>query len=180
MLRIDCVPVISFQSPPNDDNSMTPLDTYEEGGALLSQVIALFDDRLKISVRVAGRNSSVTTIPLDQLEPTIHHRAPYENLFERIISIMFLAGGIFVMISWIKYPPIYANPGFWVGCFFSLVGFYAVRHSFRQIEAAVFVTPKGVPKVTISRIGPDAGRYQDFVERISTQIKLARAGRLAE
>lgn len=153
---------------------MQPIDSYREKGAFGSRRLELFDDKIVVSGYPA---SPKVTVPLATLEPTVSQLGIHEQL--RLIGIGVFVGGGLGAASWSGHPPIYANLGFWVCGFFCLFGLYMLLRSFRRIEAAAFFTSSGVHRLTIAKIGPDVGRFQDFVERVASQIALCRAARSA-
>ncbi len=153
--------------------TMQPIDSYREKGFFGSRRMELFEDR----VVVTGYNAFVSDyqliVPLATLEPTVNHLGIHEQI--RLIGIVVFVGGGLGALSWGGHPPIYAHAGFWVCGLFSLFGFYLLLRSFRRIEAAAFFTSAGIHRLTIARIGPDTARFQNFVERIASQIALCRA-----
>jgi hypothetical protein len=116
-------------------------------------------------------------VPLATLEPAVSQLGIHEQI--RLIGIVVFGGGGLGAAAWGGHPPIYANPGFWVCGFFCLFGLYMLLRSFRRIEAAAFFTSAGVHRLTIVKVGPDIGRFQDFVERVASQIALCRAAQPA-
>lgn len=156
---------------------MEPIDSYREKAFFGCRRVELFDDRVVVSGYQAFTNDFKLTVPLATLEPTISQLGIHEQT--RLIgAVVFIAGGIGAL-SWGSHSPIYANPGFWVCGFLALFGLFLLLRSFRRIEAAVFFTSAGVHRLTIARVGPDTGRFQDFVERIASQITFCRAAQSA-
>ena len=156
---------------------MQPIDSYREKGFFGCRRVELFDDRIIVSGYRAFTSDFKLTVPLATLEPSVNHLGIHEQI--RLIGIVvFIVGGIGAL-SWCGHSPIWTNPGFWVCGFFSLFGLFLLLRSFRRIEAAAFFTSAGVHRLTIAKIGPDIGRYQDFIERIASQIALCRAAQAA-
>ncbi len=156
---------------------MQPIDSYQEKGFFGCRRVELFDDRVVVSGYHAFTNDFKLTVPLATLEPTVGQLGIHEQI--RLFGIViFICGGIGAS-AWGGHPSIYANPGFWVCGLFSVFGLYLLLRSFRRIEAAAFFTSGGVHRLTIAKIGPDTGRFQDFVERIASQIALCRSAQPA-
>jgi len=152
---------------------MQPIDSYREKAFYGCRLIELFDDRVVVSGYQAFKHDFKLTVPLATLEPTVSQLGIYEQI--RLIGIVAFLGGGAGAFSWGSHHPIYANPGFWVCGFFSVFGLYLLLRSFRRIEAAAFFTSAGIHRLTILKHGPDVGRFQDFVERVTFQIALCRA-----
>src|SRR5437879_11747459 len=112
--------------------------------------------------------------PMGTLEPDPSHLGIREQT--RLIGLIVFIGGTIGALAWGSHPPMYRNVGFWVCSFFAVFGLVLLIRSFRRIETAACYTSSGVARLTISRIGPDTVRYQDFVDHISSQIALCRAG----
>lgn len=151
---------------------MQPIDSYREKGFFGCRSVELFDDRIVVSGYQAFTSDFKLIVPLATLEPTISQLGIHERI--RLIGVVMFIGTGIGALSWGGHPPIYANPGFWVCGFFSLFGLFLLLRSFRRIEAAAFFTTAGVHRLTIAKIGPDVGRFQDFVECIASQITLCR------
>ena len=156
-------------------SEIQPLDSYRERGAFGARSIELFDDKVVVTGhRSFGGGDFSIIVPLETLEPTVNRLGIHEQT--RLIGCaVFLVGGI-AALSWLSRPPIYSNLGFWVCSILASFGLILLLRSFRRIEAAAFFTTAGIHRLTVAQCGPDAGRFQDFVERISSQIALTRAG----
>jgi hypothetical protein len=103
---------------------------------------------------------------------SLGHDLHHENFFERLFSIMFLAGGVFVMISWwMKHPPRYVNFGFWVGCFFTLSFLCRKAVRFDGLKPPYSLLRRGWQSHDFP-IGPDAGRYQISWNGLALRSKL--------
>ena len=153
---------------------MDALDSYSEKGAFGARIIELFDDHVVVSGRrILGGGDYRLVIPLESLEPTSSQLGIHQQT--RLIGVAVFLFATIGALGWVGHPPIYANIGFWVCTLFAVLGFILLIQSFRRIEAAAFHTRAGVLRLTVARTGPDAGRYQDFVERISSQISLCSA-----
>ena len=152
---------------------MKLLETYREKNVFGCRTIELFDDSVSISGYQAFTNDFKVTIPLATLEPTVNQMGIREGT--GWMGFALLAGGSFSAFKCAGQHPPLTNPGFWVCSFFALVGLYLLLRAFRRIETAIFYTTAGVARFHVSRIGPDAGRYNDFVQRIASQITSLRA-----
>jgi hypothetical protein len=152
---------------------MQPIDSYREKGFFGCRRVELFDDRVVVSGYRAFTHDFKLIVPLASLEPTVSQLGIHEQI--RLLGAVVFIGGSIGALAWAGHPPIYANPGFWVCSFFSLFGLFLLLRSFRRIEAAAFFSTAGVHRLTIAKIGPDVGRFQDFVERVASQIALCRA-----
>jgi len=149
------------------------IDSYREKAFFGYRLIELFDDHVVVSGYRAFGTDFKLNVPLRTLEPNISHLGIREQT--RLIGLILFIGGTIGALAWESHPPIYRNVGFWVCSFFAVFGLVLLIRSFRRIETAAFYTSAGVARLTISRIGPDIGRYQDFVDHISSQIALCRA-----
>jgi hypothetical protein len=157
---------------------MEPLDSYRQKNVSGSRLFELFDDRVVVSGYEAFSPRFKRTVPLVILEPTvIEFRLRSHNDVVGFINLMIGGWGAF---SWRSHPPIYMNPGFWVCGSFAMIGLCLMLTAIRDVDAASFIEASGQRRrLTIARSGPDKGRYQDFVERMASQIRLCRAARLA-
>jgi hypothetical protein len=147
------------------------LDSYCEKAAFGKRVIELYDDRVVVAGhRILGGGDFKLVIPLSTLDPTISQLGIHQQT--RLIGVaVFLCAGIGAL-SWAVRPPVFAHIGFWVCSLLAVFGFVLLVQSFRRIETAAFYSTAGVLRLTVARVGPHTGRYQDFVERISSQIAL--------
>ena len=152
---------------------MKPIETYREKNVFGCRTIELFDDSVSISGYQAFTNDFKLTVPLNTLEPA----ASQMGIRERTgwIGAAILAAGSYGAFQCAAQHPPLTNPGFWVCSFFALVGCYLLLRAIRRIETAIFYTTAGVARFHVCRIGPDATRFQAFVERIASQIVSCRA-----
>ena len=156
---------------------MKPIETYREKTVFGCRTIELFDDRVSITGYQAFTSDFKLTVPLNTLEPNVSQMGIRE--LSGWIGFAILAGGSYSAFKCAGQHPPLTNPGFWVCSFFALVGFYLLLRAFRRIETAIFYTTAGVARFHVCRIGPDAGRFQAFVERIASQIVLSRTAQPA-
>ena len=156
---------------------MQPIETYREKNVFGCRTIELFDDSVSITGYQAFTNDFKLAVPLNTLEPTVSQMGIREQT--GWIGLAILAAGSYGAFKCASQHPLLTNPGFWVCSFFALVGLYLLLRAVRRIETAIFYTTAGVARFHVCRIGPDAGRFQSFVERIASQIALSRAARPA-
>ena len=156
---------------------MKPIETYREKNISGCRTIELFDDSVSITGYQAFTNDFKLTVPLNTLEPTVSQMGIREKT--GLAGFAVLAAGSYGAFKCaVQHPPL-TNPGFWVCSFFALVGIYLLLRALRRIETAIFYTTAGVARFHVCRIGPDAGRFQAFVERIASQIVLSRTAQPA-
>jgi hypothetical protein len=151
---------------------MEPIDTYREKGFYGVRLIELFDDRIVVKGSRLFAGDFNVPVPLASLEPTVALYGHREKIW--LITLVALAGGIYNVCAWSAHPPVYSNPGYWFGWFFTGLGIFLLFRAVKRIETVAFYTSAGVLRFTLSKMGPDVGRFQDFVERVKSQIGICR------
>ena len=156
---------------------MQPIKTYREKSVFGCRTIELFDESVSITGYQAFTNDFKLTVPLNTLEPSVSQMGIRERT--GWIGVAILAAGTYGAFQCAAQHPPLTNPGFWVCSFFAVIGLYLLLRAVRRIETAIFYTTAGVARFHVCRIGPDAGRFQAFVESIASQIARSRVAQPA-
>ena len=151
-------------------NAPQPLATYTERLPQVRRVMRLYRDRVEIDAAwTLGKNYS-TVVKLGGLLPQAKRFYVRNRWSKRSIMIGSLAIAAAVVFTRGGYPEwlMHNAPlGYLIGAICAAVALMtAIRRQFAR-----FSTKAGQPGLDICRAGPDAARFDDFIEQIQRRIR---------
>ena len=150
--------------------SPQPLDTYTERLPQVKRVLRLYRDRVEIEAAWTIGKDYRIVVQLGGLLPQVTRFYVRNRWFKRSIMIGSLAVAAAVVFTRGGYPAWLmqnAPLGYAIAAGCAVVALMTGRR--RQF--ARFATKGGQPGLDICRAGPDAARFDDFVEQIQRRIK---------
>ena len=150
--------------------SPQPLDTYTERLPQVKRVLRLYRDRVEIEAAWTIGKDYRIVVQLGGLLPQVTRFYVRNRWFKRSIMIGSLAVAAAVVFTRGGYPAwLMRNAllGYGIAAACAVI---AVMTATRR-QFARFLKKDGQPGLDICRAGPDAARFDDFVEQIQRRIK---------
>lgn len=151
-------------------NASDPLSTYTERLPQVRRVLRLYRDRVEIEASwTLGKNYS-TVVKLDRLAPQVKRFYVRNRWFKRSIMLGSLAVAAAVVFSRGDYPAWLMRNALIGYPIAAICAAIALMTGIRR-QFARFSTKAGPPGLDICRAGPDAARFDEFIEQIQRRIR---------
>lgn len=148
---------------------MNVIATYQEKRMDGYRVFELYSDRVVVKGAQYIGGKFETTVMLQALEPTpsklvSRNRAFFQGIVMALVATTLIQSNLLPVTS------------YWGGLalVLGIGGVLMSLTTLRPIEWANFCTSAGISVVSIARAGPDAKRFQEFVDLFSKQVSAAK------
>ena len=149
---------------------MEPLGNYRDVRIEGKRTFELFEDRLLVRGYVSLKSDFEFAFPLHVLNPSWSRIRIRSNVFQ--VGMMFFGAGLGIGTgAWQLHGPTYFAV---LALSLGLAGVFMLLVTARKIEYAVFQNRSGVSVVTMARTGPDAEKFDTFVNLLAEKITQAK------
>jgi hypothetical protein len=153
-------------------NDTPPIATYRERRFDGKRAFELFAGRVVIRGHAGLTSRFETTILLNTLDPTFSRIWLRSSGFRA--SLWLLLGSIvFISVLLTLRVPPESPPIILLGCI-GASGVLLLLTTFRAVEFAVYRSPAGVVTLDVARSGPDAKKFDAFVDVLTRNVGMAR------
>ena len=152
-------------------DSTQPLTTYTERLPQVKREIRLYRDRVEIDAAWTLGKNHKATVQLAQLQPQVKKFYVRNRWFKRSVMIGSLAVAAAVVFTRGDYPEWMqrnAPLGYVVG---AACGMLALMTFSKRQFARFSKKQDGRPALDICRAGPDAARFDEFIEQVQKRIR---------
>ncbi len=152
---------------------MKPLATYHERLVPVSRFFELYEDRVEVRAKWLFGREYRSVVRLDTLKSEYRPLKIRLRWF-RYTSWAFAAGAVMTAMAIYPYHGEKLSPWAWAGLAIAVLGLLGIAITYSKVDFVRFDPASGRRGgLDIARSGPDAGRFQEFAEKVRKQIRKA-------